>query len=75
VHSSMLAQETPSPKKPGLHAHVKAPSVSVHAALVSQLLNPSAIEGRVTSSVAPRLVHWAYVIDSVFLWRSQERIR
>ena len=29
-----------------MHAHVKAPSASVHAALVWQLLDPSAIEGR-----------------------------
>ena len=46
VHSSMLAQETPAPEKPVLHAHVNAPSVSVHAALVSQLWVPSAIEER-----------------------------
>jgi len=60
VHSSMLAQETPVPEKPVLHAHVKAPSMSVHAALVSQLWVPSAIEGRgarpVTSSVALKRV-------------------
>ena len=41
VHSSMFAQETPVPEKPVLHAHVKAPTVSVHIALVSQLLEPS----------------------------------
>ena len=46
VHSSMLAQATPVPEKPVLHAHVKAPSVSVHAALVSQLWVPSVTEGR-----------------------------
>ena len=46
AHSSISAQEIPSPEKPVLHAHVKEPSVSVHAALVSQLWVPSAIEGR-----------------------------
>ena len=51
VHSSMLTQETPVPEKPVLHAHVKAPSVSVHAALVSQLWVPSAMEGRGPSTL------------------------
>ena len=54
VHSSMLAQETPVPEKPVLHAHVKAPTVSVHAALVSQLLVPPAIEGRGWSPLQSR---------------------
>ena len=45
VHSWMLAQATPVPEKPVWHAHVKAPVVSVHAALVSQLWVPSAMEG------------------------------
>jgi hypothetical protein len=60
VHSSMLVQEAPVPENPVLHAHVKAPWVLVHAALVSQLWVPSAIEGRgarpVTSSVALKRV-------------------
>ena len=46
VHSSISEQEIPVPEKPVLHTHVKAPSMSVHAALVSQLWVPSAIEGR-----------------------------
>jgi len=54
VHSSMSVQETPVPEKPVLHAHVKAPSVSVHAALVSQLLDPSAMEGRGPSPLLSR---------------------
>ena len=54
VHSSILAQETPVPEKPVLHAHVKAPSVFVHAALVSQLLVPSAMEVWFPSSLVSR---------------------
>jgi len=50
VHSSMFVQDVPSPEKPALHAHVKEPTVSVHAALVSQL-DSSAIEGRGPSAL------------------------
>ena len=54
MHSSMLAQETPVPEKPVLHAHMKAPPMSVHNALVSQLWVPSAMEGRGWSPLVPR---------------------
>ena len=37
-----------------LHAHVKAPAVSVHVASASQLWDPSAIEGRGPSALQPR---------------------
>jgi len=54
AHSLISAQEMPLPEKPVLHAHVKAPSVSVHAALMSQLWVPSAIEGRGPSPLLSR---------------------
>ena len=58
------------PEKPVLHAHVKEPMLSEHVALVSQLLDPSAVEGHLFSRAQACQGYSASSFDTTRSWRS-----